>query len=363
MKNPKIYLIGSFPPPVHGMSLVNLEIKKKIVSLGIQPTVIDLSALSLNRALYLRLSRIRKILIGLIKFIKTIMFGTGGSLYIGISGGIGQLYDLSFICIGRFYKIRIFIHHHSYAYLHNKKLITWLLISLAGHKATHIVACEDMGGRLKTLYSSLINIAIISGIITTDRPICPDQSIKKSLKTIGFISNISVEKGIIEFIDVVSRLEKDGAEINALIAGPFQDKKTEALVMNRLLKLKSTKYVGPKYGEERSAFYENIDVLLFPSNYVNESEGLVIHEAMSHRVPVIARARGCIDSIIQPKNGLTVECNQDFVGIAAKKLRLWQKSPFKFQQVSLCALQRFLTYQADELNKLEKLCLKIIKTD
>ena len=362
-KNSKIYLIGAFPPPVHGMSLVNDAIKENIISLGIHPVVIDLSASTFNRALYSRLFRIKKIVIGIIKFIKNNVFGSSGSLYISISGGMGQIYELPFICISRLYGKHIYIHHHSYAYLNKKNLITWMLTLLAGQKSIHIVACEDMGRRLKSLYSSAQNILMLSGIISVNKRNYSDQSGKKSLNKIGFLSNISIDKGILDFLDVISCLEEDNVQINALVAGPFQDKRTEVLVMNKMSKLKTARYVGPKYGKEKSAFYENIDVLLFPTNYVNESEGLVIHEAMSHRVPVIAKARGCIDSIIQPKNGLTIKCNQDFVGIAVKNLRLWQMSPYKFQQVSLCALQRFLIYQADELNKLENLCLKIIKAD
>ncbi len=38
-------------------------------------------------------------------------------------------------------------------------------------------------------------------------------------------------------------------------------------------------YLGPIYGDAKTAFYGNLDVLLFPSNYVNEAEPLVIHEA------------------------------------------------------------------------------------
>jgi glycosyltransferase involved in cell wall biosynthesis len=362
MKNSETYLIGAFSPPVHGMSLVNDAIKKKIITLGIQPVVIDLAASSLNRTLFLRLLRIIKIVKGLKKIIKNIVFDSGGSMYMGISGGMGQIYELPFICIGRLYRKNIFIHHHSYAYLHKKNLVAWLLTSLTGHKAIHIVACEDMGKRLKSLYSSVLNIATLSGIISVNRRSYLDQSGKKFLKTIGFLSNISIDKGILDFIDVVSCLEKDDVHINALIAGPFQDQKTEAMVMSRLSKLKSAKYVGPKYGKEKSAFYENIDVLLFPTNYVNESEGLVIHEAMSHRIPVIAKARGCIESVLQPKSGLAIKCNEDFVKVTVKRLLSWQMSPNEFQQASLSALQSFLLYRANEAKKFENLCLRIISS-
>ena len=332
MINSKIYLIGAFPPPVHGMSLVNAAIKKNVISLGIQPIVIDLSTSSLNRALYSRLFRIRKILRGLIKFIKIIVFDDGGTLYMGISGGLGQIYELPFICIGRLYRKHIFIHHHSYAYLHKKNFITKLLTLMAGHKATHIVACDDMARRLKALYSTVLNIVILSGIVATDRIVYSDQSVKKSLKTIGFISNISIEKGILDYLDVVSYLEKKNVGINALIAGPFEDSKIEALVIDRISKLNTAKYVGPKYGKEKSAFYENIDVLLFPTNYINESEGLVIHEAMSHSVLVIAKARGCIESIIQSKSGLAIKYNENFVEFTVERLLSWQSSPHEFKQ-------------------------------
>lgn len=360
MNNLDIHMVGSFPPPIHGMSLVNNAIKEKIISLGIQPIVINLSALSLSRKWYTRLYRIRKILRGLTKFIKTIGFQRNGVLYISISGGMGQIYEMLFIYIGRLYKKKIFIHHHSYAYLHKKNIITMLLTLLAGYKAIHIVACEDMAIRLKTLYSSVLKIVMLSGIVAVDKHIYSDQNVKKPLKTIGFISNISIEKGIIEFLDIVECLENDTSEINALIAGPFQDDKTENLVMNRLSKLKSVKYLGPRYGKEKSVFYENIDVLLFPTDYINESEGIVIHEAMSHRVPVIAKTRGCIESILKCKGGLAIRCNENFVKVAVKRLLHWRMFTDDFQQASLNALQRFSLYKTHETEMLEKLCLEML---
>ena len=38
----------------------------------------------------------------------------------------------------------------------------------------------------------------------------------------------------------------------------------------------------------------NIDLLIFPTRYTNETEGIINHEAMSRGVPVIAYGRGAI---------------------------------------------------------------------
>ena len=35
--------------------------------------------------------------------------------------------------------------------------------------------------------------------------------------------------------------------------------------------LPSVEYIGPKYDKEKEKFYGNIDVLLFPTSYINEA--------------------------------------------------------------------------------------------
>ena len=51
-------------------------------------------------------------------------------------------------------------------------------------------------------------------------------------------------------------------------------------------------------GSTRSAFIGSLDIFLFPTNYANEAEPLVIYEAMRRGVYVIACDRGAISEML-----------------------------------------------------------------
>lgn len=57
---PKIVMVGAFPPPVHGMAMVNTAVRAQLQKAGVEPLVIDLAAPNLNRALANRLRRLPK---------------------------------------------------------------------------------------------------------------------------------------------------------------------------------------------------------------------------------------------------------------------------------------------------------------
>lgn len=61
----KIVMAGPFPPPVHGMSMVNAAVRDALRQVGVTPTVIDLAAPSLDRSMAARLGRLPRVLRGL----------------------------------------------------------------------------------------------------------------------------------------------------------------------------------------------------------------------------------------------------------------------------------------------------------
>ena len=93
LKN-EIFLIGPFPPPVHGMALVNSAMKNHFINIGIEPSIFDISPSTLNRSLYARISRAPKVFQSLSRFFLTIFKNNSSTLYLSVSGGYGQLYDI-----------------------------------------------------------------------------------------------------------------------------------------------------------------------------------------------------------------------------------------------------------------------------
>lgn len=335
-----IYMIGAFPPPVHGMAAVNAAVRERFANAGGVPVVIDLSASSLDRSLVVRLKRLPRVVHG----IGALLFRWkihDSSFYISISGGFGQIYEILFVLLSRLRWKRVYLHHHSFAYIDKTKWITRILTWIAGPRSVHITQSQGMATRLCSLYSSVHRVVPISNVIffINGRP--QAGTMHNKLKTIGFLSNISAEKGVFVFLDLVAAYEAEGLDIHAKLAGPFQDSITEQKVRKRILELHSIEYVGPQYGETKEAFLSSIDVLIFPTMYDNETEGIVNHEAMSHGVPVIAYGRGCIPEFIGTECGLVIDPSLPFIQPALVQLKQWLVNIDAYKAVSRSSIERF----------------------
>lgn len=346
-----VFMVGAFPPPVHGMAAVNEAVRKQLELIGIPIEGINIAAPSLDRSITARVARFPNALRGMLQF----AFRThrDEALYMSVSGGYGQLYELLFLLLARLRGLRIFLHHHSFAYLDQPKTLTTLLVSIAGSGATHITLSDGMATKLQSTYHQAKRIVAISNSVLLFEEIGYSVAPHQRLTKIGFLGNIAAEKGVFEFLAVAEKLEAIGIRVQALLAGRFQDSEIEQRIRERLTRLRSVEYVGPKYGQDKAAFFHGIDVLLFPTRYVNEADPLTIHEAMMRGVPVIAYGRGAIGEIVSSACGLVIDPGQDFVNLAVGRLQDWSKSPEDLQQSSKAARERFLAIRLENKERWE----------
>jgi glycosyltransferase involved in cell wall biosynthesis len=336
---------------MHGMSAVNGAVRTQLERMGIPLEGINIAAPSLDRSLSVRIARLPNVFRGILRF--AIRAHRGGTLYMSISGGFGQLYEMLFLLLARLYAMRIFLHHHSYAYLDQRKVLTSVLVFAAGSDATHIALSAGMATKLQHTYQQAKRVIPISNVALLIDQAIPSKFPSHGLLKIGFIGNIAEEKGIFEFLAVAQKLEEIGVPVRAILAGTFQDSNIERLVRELLTRLRSVEYVGPKDETNKAIFFRDIDVLLFPTRYVNEAEPLTIHEAMMHGVPVIAYGRGAIGEIVSSVCGLVIGPAQDFVSHSVAQLQAWRESPQSLQQASKAARERFLSICADNKERWE----------
>lgn len=341
-----VVMIGAFPPPIHGMAAVNAAVRDALQQAGVKPTVIDLASPSLDRSLAVRLGRLPRVLRGLGR-----LAGKRGlrntTLYVSVSGGLGQVYELAFLLLGRLRGMRPFLHHHSFAYLDRPGMLTRALVRTAGDDAVHIALSAGMAERLQMAYRAGRVIPVSNAVffVATDAP----AVVRRRLATIGFLGNISAEKGAFEFLDLMAAAGNAGLPLRARLAGPFQDAATERAVRERLGSLPQVEYIGPQYGADKDAFYADIDALVFPTRYVNEAEPVTVHEALSRGIPVIAYGRGCIPEIVGADCGLVIDPAAPFVPAALAKLESWLADPVAFEAASQAAAARFArTYDENQ---------------
>ena len=249
--------------------------------------------------------------------------------------------------------------HHTFSYLDTPSRVTAWLIRIAGPEATHIVLSPGMAKRLVWNYPRAHRTISVSNAIFLPDKTTSGAQVRQRLGIIGFLSNISAEKGVFEFLDLCRVIQDMGLDIRAVLAGPFQDTKIERQVRQRLLDLSRVSYVGSQYGEQKDAFFAGIDALVFPTR--NEAEPLVIHEAMGQSIPVITYGRGCIPDIVSSACGLVVPPGDAFVPAAIAQIDAWLANPQAFQAASIAASARFNALYSENLHRWEELKSELLR--
>ena len=357
VKSSPIIMVGPFPPPVHGMAMVNAAVRAALQEASVAPLVIDVSAPDLNRALAARLGRLPKVVRGLGRLIRTRGL-RGATLYMSVSGGLGQAYEVLFALLARGRGMRVFLHHHSFAYLDAPSRLTRWLVRAAGSEAVHIMLSPKMAERVNRVYGAARIVPVSNAVFFV--PPNAAAPIRPRLETLGFLSNIAPEKGVFEFLDLCAAARDNGLPLRARLAGPFQDGETERRVRARLATLPGVDYVGPKYGAEKDAFYAGIDALIFPTRYGNEAEPVTLHEAMGRAIPVIAYGRGCIPEIVSPDCGLVIDPAAPFVTTALTQLETWLAATVAFKAASLASARRFERTHAENTERWVALLAEIV---
>jgi len=349
----EIFVIGVQPPPVHGLSTINCAMLKFLRERNARITSVDLSAGDASGVRFVWLRGWRAS-VGLLKYIWGALKAPSSTAYLALSGGNGQLLDLLFLIAARLCRSQIVVHHHSFAYLDRHKRLMTLIVCVAGAGATHIVLGENMLRALQTGYKAALHVEVISNAAIL--PLHAAQNaIRTQVRTVGFLSNITREKGIEDLFAVAEKVGGIRPQVRFVVAGPFMDRELKEEFERRLAASHNVEYVGPVYGADKVKFLSNLDVLLFPTRYQNEAEPLTIHEALGSATPVIANARGCIESILPSCAGRVVKNPDAFAEIASEQICNWVDIPDDYQKASECSRDCFATLNASHKRSLENM--------
>lgn len=332
-----IIMFGAFPPPVHGMAAVNQAMLERLAAEGWAVEKLNTAPRTLERSLWARLSRIPMILRAWRQLVnKERPAEDKNVVYMALSGGWGKMYDLVTITICRMLHMSCVLHHHSFAYLEQKKQFTSWLIKMAGEDATHVVLCNRMRQYLKTQYGCK-KVIVLSNVSLLNIDVHKQE--RQSLYTVGFLSNITREKGGWDVISLARSIKALGWPLRVVVAGPCY----EQTLANELRKAQmegALKWCGPVYAANKKQFWRKVDALVFPTTYVNEAEPLVVWEALAEGVPVIAYDRGCISNQVD-EAGQMISSNKDFLTAALGIIGKWQKSPEFYCQYTRLAQQQY----------------------
>ena len=350
----RVTFIGVLPPPVTGMTNANRYVLDRLA---------DRADLRIWAASQRRLGRWPWKLNRLFNYIRggvrMLLWPCEGRdwLYVAANSSWGLWYDLILVILARWRGYRIIMHHHVFNYIEKPfRRIRWIN-GLMRPSDVHVCLCPIMLGRFEAIYGRRCRMFELPNCIgDASKPLrgAAENRRTNGRLRVGHLSNLSFAKGLDLVLDTFDRLRHDGTEVELALAGPFRSGRERNLfeaVQQR--DGEHLEYVGAVYDQQKWRFYENIDVLLFPTRYRNEAQPLVLVEAIYCGVPVIAFGRGCIPTLVGDGGGTLVDPESDFVEAAAPILTRWASDPAALANAQARAARRGAQFQADALTRFD----------
>lgn len=311
---PVVIAIIALPPPLNGQTIVN----EKMISFlagTVDLKTINTSPKSHARSLAYHLRRIAAIS----KLPFTLfanVFASNRHLYTVIEPGYGIAYNFIAVVSAKVLGYRLVLHHHASSYSKQFSTRFNILATLAGQNAVHVALSDRMAGDMTKLYRSCKRMLVLNnaGVIPNADPNLGKRMDRLAL-TLGFISNLSLDKGLDTVIRVFEQIRIRDNRVRLALAGPIVDEDAR-----QLLDTVRERYgpdlieFGPVSGKRKDEFFNRIDLFLFPSRYRFEAQPLVILEALSYGIPVITTRQGYADEIVAPLH--TAVDHNDFSAFA-----------------------------------------------
>lgn len=177
--------------------------------------------------------------------------------------------------------------------------------------------------------------------------------------TIGFLSWFVEKKGLFYLLDAICNL-KDDMKIKVIIAGDGPEKEKFLTYMHENKLDLVIEYLGSVNGEEKTLFYNLIDVFILPSiSLPNDKDGIpvVLMEAISYGLPIIStNVSGIPEICIDNFNGFLV--NERSSMELENKIRELFKEPAlidKFKRNSVKLSKQEFDLKVNSNAKLKKL--------
>ncbi len=282
------------------------EIQLYLARMGFAKNMEDLGKISFRKLLVL-------IKVVLLIYYYRIFFNVR-ILYFPPSGHTKSIYrDMAILLPTKWLFKSVIFHFHASGLSENYRdassLKRWLLNKCFGRPDLCIRLskfCPDEGAFL----GARINCIVPNGV--------PDECGKdfKRNRThdgfnILFAGLLNGTKGELDVIAAVQKLKQRGYDVKLSVAGQFSDPAYESKFRETIMKLgleDCVKYLGLVKGEARLDAYRKADCFCFPSFFSSEAFPLVLIEAMSFSLPIVAsRWRGIPDMVEDGVNGYLVE--------------------------------------------------------
>lgn len=236
-------------------------------------------------------------------------------VYIAVKADHGMWLTTITAALARLSRTQCFLHHHSYTYIRERRTRMVALARVAGPVAQHIVLSQSMARDLRTTVPEVRRTLIIGNAALVDQTLL-DLPLKSDADrlVLGHLSNLYLDKGIAEVVELAIQLRARGVPIRLIVGGPLVEPGAQYHLDRAADDLgERFEYRGPLAGLDKRRFFREITHFIFPSNYAHESVPLVLYEAMAAGVVCVSTRRGSIPEQLADSPSILADSKDSFV--------------------------------------------------
>lgn len=310
----RLTLIAQMPPPINGQSVVMGHMASALAPHFAHMRIADIGvgeAVGWRRP-FVKLRRFA--------LAWWLIWGSD-AVYAAVNVDRGMWLTTATAGLARLVGARMFLHHHSYAYVRARKSRMVALARIAGRHAYHIVLSPSMANDLRGAMPEIRSPLVIGNAGLVDKKLLGLAPKPNGDLVLGHLSNLTLEKGIAEVVDLAIALNRAGTRARLVVGGPVADQACRLHLDRAARELGALfDYRGPLTGAAKHGFFDEITHFVFPSRYVHEAVPLVLYEAMAAGAVCVATRQGAIPEQLEGSPGILAESADSFVREALPSL-------------------------------------------
>jgi glycosyltransferase involved in cell wall biosynthesis len=334
---PDIWVLGTIPPPVTGMTLLTEQVVRGLQRAG-PITFLNWSPGMQRRGLRFRFRRVTRAIASVGRLLAHGRV-RNSRLYLTANSSRGGLV-LTGIVVAVAVRLghRVYLHHHTYAHIDGYDWRMAWIDRTMGRRGVHVVHAQQMIDDFRARYPTQCGFEVVYPSIVAVELGQPKDAPGTPFR-LGHLGNLMPAKGLHVVLETFETLRSKGCNVCLKLAGPFHTREAKAVVERAVDRHGGlVQYEGPLYGQAKRRFFTEIDAFLFPSR--SESWGIVLHEAMAAGTPVIANDRGCVRTAVGDRAGLVVARGEDFLSLAVPQIQRWMADGDLYRAASQAAIDQ-----------------------
>lgn len=296
-------IVGPFPPPVHGEAAA-MELASRFIP---DKKIINLNHSNLT---YRKISLWKNFLGDLRGIFQYVYYClTADMVYLSVKRSfLGSVKDIFFVYYASWFSKKIILHIHSGGYrtFYDRMpgLYKYFLRQTLRKSLRVIVLSRYSFERMAGLCPAERLIIVPNGIATSG--VRTKKYNRSEPLKILYVSHVVKEKGILVFEELAARAVHAGKNWRFDFFGAMND--SEVKIKLACNGLNNFRYKGLLSGNKYRVM-ARYDILIFPSS-LEEGQPLVLLEAMSAGLAVLANNTGGVCDIIGSRNGALINGNQ-----------------------------------------------------